>query len=1277
MLSKTRVFLTLALIFILLNKTSAQKLNDLTPPSPKAYELGKYGQTPVGLFTGTLNPSVPIYTYRTKNLEVPIFLSYSSNGLKVDDVGSNVGLGWSLNVGGVVTRIVRDLPDNDRTDFFPDDKMKKTGWINSVEALNYFKNAGDNADIDTETDLYMFNFNGYSGKFVFDNNHNIVMIPKQDIKIETTSLNNKDGFKITAANGVIYLFQERELTRSRVEGLPQQAPPPFYPTSWYLSSIKHPNGDEVTFVYEAEGYNYLTSKQQTLSTVPLQTGCLGQQIPTSHTESGIFGYRLSVSGVRLKEIQSNIAEEGKVLITSGASHPEIGGYQLVSALQVVDKNNAEMERADFTYILTPNKRAFLQKVAMKDPNNNYTFTYDDQVSVPARLSPSQDHWGYFNNAPNINYFPNVLDPKYMAPDVITTYFLQNSNKGANKDINSNFTSKGMLTRVTYPTKGYSHFTYEANTYRGIRTDMPPQVSLDANVEAGYGNLSHPTDSKSSTAVNFDQEARIYLNIGGSGDPQCPTPPDPIHTVSRFTITDLTAGGGPSVYQKTSSGNTSLGNTFILYFGSNYNLCYVHLTAGHAYKITIEAMHQCVSSSVSLQFYQGAKTQVPANLITGGLRVRKVETNDGINAASQTTFYYYGKKETPDVSTGEEAVAPSYVTTLNTMIDCPPNQQPSYSYEVSSNSLNSLYNSIGTNSPAYQFVTVSMGGDNFQNGGEEHEFILDQDAPANNIKGDYILSAPWTNIGFANGKEKTVNTFKKSGAVITLVKKVSNTYVLDPRYHQEVYGFVVQKKYNTQYTVPVSYTCTGEFNISYDYYKCTTNHDITNPVNGDVYHVGHNWGILPWWSDWKCIAPGANNVLVVIPDQCFGQPDPTVLTNPSSLDNLNISQYITNSDWEYLSSTSTTDYDLSGANPITTTKNLFYDNPVHLQLTRTETTAGGNVIKEKMYYPDDVTTVSSLPGGDLQGGELITITSLNRNNQYRINTPVQIETYQGNFKRKTVRTIYQTYNGLILPSIVKTLTGEASSTNVLRDNVYYYNYDAKGNILEAAQVNDVSTSYLWGYNGLYPIAVAKNAKANEILFSGFEEAGGWVPDVTAYDATRSYSGKYSGRIDNATATEKYCHSKDVAINTNGNTVRYKYSAWVYSTGPVVDLFFLMRDAACMALQPPCYASVATHVTTNQISKWVYLEGEYDVPANTVLLNVRIDNNGNGTVWFDDVRLHPSAAQMSTYTFQPLTGITSETLPNQQVKKYEYDFYNRLKLTRNGDNAILQRFQYKFK
>ena len=81
-------------------------------PSSEAQSLGKFGEIPVDLFTGKVNVSIPIYTIKYHDIEVPISISYHGGGIKVSDEAGSVGLGWTLNVGGVVSRTVRGIPDN-------------------------------------------------------------------------------------------------------------------------------------------------------------------------------------------------------------------------------------------------------------------------------------------------------------------------------------------------------------------------------------------------------------------------------------------------------------------------------------------------------------------------------------------------------------------------------------------------------------------------------------------------------------------------------------------------------------------------------------------------------------------------------------------------------------------------------------------------------------------------------------------------------------------------------------------------------------------------------------------------------------------------------------------------------------------------------------------------------------------------------------------------------------------------------------------------------------
>jgi hypothetical protein len=847
------------------------------------------------------------------------------------------------------------------------------------------------------------------------------------------------------------------------------------------------------------------------------------------------------------------------------------------------------------------------------------------------------------------------------------------NTGANKEPNPAYSGNGLLSQIIYPTKGYSNFTYEPNTYSGTTAVLPPLITKSIEVKTLDGDHSSPSMEQNTPVINFDHDATLAFHAYFT-DPNCT---DLLHAKASFSIQDLTTPTTPPiVYQSSISGGTSaLGSSFYLSVSTDYsNSAYVHLTTGHSYKIKIVGTGQCITAGADLKYYEGSMSTITENKITGGMRVQKVETNDGINATPQITRYYYAKKESLNNSTGEKGLIPTYLAITQERQTCPPRILDVFHYEISSNSLNALYNSTGTNTTGYSFVTVSNGGANFENGGEEHQFILDGDIPGNNILGELIPSAPWTNLGFSNGKEKTMNTFKKaaSGNGFTILKAQSNSYTEDPRYHEEVFGYAIRKKYEAStYTSQLQYVCQqSDVDRTWSFYKCTTNHTVV--INGDTIKLEHCSGVALGSQNVICILPGANNVLVTIYDQCKAKGVNGIIYNYNILENLEITEYKHISTWEYLNSSSTTVYDLNGANPVTTVQNFFYDNPVHLQLTRSETSNTGTILKEKRYYPDDVTAVSSLPGGNLAPDELAAITLLNKDNQYRINTPVQVESYLGTIKRSTTRTIYKPYGSLILPSVVRTLTGEATSTNLFRDRVNYYTYDATGNILEGSLTNDIYTSYVWGYNNLYPIAITKNARANEVLYNGFEELSGWDNNLTAYDATISHSGKYSGRIDKPSAGEQYSMSTKWLTIALGKTTKYKYSGWVYSNGPSVDLFFFMKKAG----ETGYFTNVA-YVTTSVTNKWVYLEGEIDVPVTITQLNIRVDNNGGGSVWFDDIRLHPSVAQMSTYTYQPLVGLTSAILPNQQLTRYEYDLFNRLRLTRNSDGAILQRFQYKYK
>ncbi|WP_090471442.1 hypothetical protein [Mucilaginibacter sp. OK268] len=167
------------------------------PPSPNAAALGKYGDIPVGKYTGVPDISIPLYQVKEGDIQVPVSLSYHASGIKVEENASWVGLGWTLNAGGVITRTIKGKPDENgyANAQIPSLLLNpQPGTPNYCDAWNsalYVYLVGNsNFGYDSEPDAYYYNFNGISGKFVFDQNGVPYTIPYQKIKIERPSLSS-------------------------------------------------------------------------------------------------------------------------------------------------------------------------------------------------------------------------------------------------------------------------------------------------------------------------------------------------------------------------------------------------------------------------------------------------------------------------------------------------------------------------------------------------------------------------------------------------------------------------------------------------------------------------------------------------------------------------------------------------------------------------------------------------------------------------------------------------------------------------------------------------------------------------------------------------------------------------------------------------------------------------------------------------------------------------------------------------------------------------------
>jgi YD repeat-containing protein len=177
---------------------------NLVPPSPNAAALGSFGDYKVNHYTGNPIVEIPLFELKGRQLSTAVSLGYKATGIKIDEIPSWVGSNWTLNAGGAITRVMKGRPDEEPSrGFFA--KPVDVNNIQGVSAQRFLEASAGNWD--TEADIFYFNFGGHSGKIVFDHNKNFTIIPHQDLQVTTNIVSGHiTSLSIIDGNGVKYSF---------------------------------------------------------------------------------------------------------------------------------------------------------------------------------------------------------------------------------------------------------------------------------------------------------------------------------------------------------------------------------------------------------------------------------------------------------------------------------------------------------------------------------------------------------------------------------------------------------------------------------------------------------------------------------------------------------------------------------------------------------------------------------------------------------------------------------------------------------------------------------------------------------------------------------------------------------------------------------------------------------------------------------------------------------------------------------------------------------------
>ncbi|WP_440135489.1 hypothetical protein [Chitinophaga sancti] len=501
-------------------------LQVLTPPAPEVSAIGKFGLTPVDNFTGIPSISIPFYTIKEGSLEFPIALQYHAGGIKVKEDASEVGLGWALNATGSIVSMVRGKPDfpggfqlsySDLPD--PPDSILKsrtpiyslngwyyrwtsdrifegtvpgTGFLYSglvlpqkgvmTDYYNRFTKGYIGDSPDYSSDLYILNLGTKSFRFIFDNNFKPVVLGDGALKIEVLPEGTTPNWKVTDENGVQYFFRQRQMSYTSTDAASSIGVAPVTNT-WMLTQIVSPTYGEIDF-------KYLYDNKKLISELPNVSEIYLVGNVTAHTQQQPLKIDAYFSLYERVNIDTIKFSAGYVKFLYDSTRLDVVNGRRLYAMEVKDLNNRLVKKMTLennayfngnpSYTSSysnlnlgsfteeqKNKRLKLQSVTevdVNDTSNNkkYTFTYNETLNLPYKLSLSIDHWGYFNGAGNTTLIPpaTVYLPTTSEPIVVA---------GGNRDANPAFTQANMLTTIKYPTGGISAFTYETNQYTKTET----------------------------------------------------------------------------------------------------------------------------------------------------------------------------------------------------------------------------------------------------------------------------------------------------------------------------------------------------------------------------------------------------------------------------------------------------------------------------------------------------------------------------------------------------------------------------------------------------------------------------------------------------------------------------------------------------------------------------------------------------------------------------------------------------------------------------------------
>jgi hypothetical protein len=1006
------------------------KLPAIIPPSPEAAAINKSSDLSVSMYTGAATARIPLYHIKAGKLNLPLELSYNSNGTKVDEIPGRTGLNWSM-APGVITRMVHGEPDDQTTRLAPPADLTQ----NTQTVLNYLNqiSSDDPAfDYDSDPDEYRFSGPGIGGKFICDLNWNAIQIPYSNVKIQVlrnnaingvdingvdingvATINGVDKIIITNTDGIRYFYGGAGATETTIShSFLNSLNGPLHTkqnikTAFFLYRIEYPSGDYIQLNYSPITIQTQPGFAETAirhSSSVLTCGIIKSADSMIRTAVSCPGPGTQVSS-QVTRVDYATAYLSSITTSTGLlvsllyeARPDGSGDNRLQQLLIYNSAGRLIKHYGLSYT-TPatkgygiaaidgdmNRRFFLQAVKEIAPGDTTALTtrldYEDIEGLPRRLGYAQDYFGFYNGALNSTLLtapPSESDWGQLI--------------NANRNPDAAYARRGMLKRITHPTGGYDEFDYEANT---ISSNEKINTTLTATTGgSGTGGNNPLVFYTTGIVVKRGHTARLNMEACANPGANTPATPNGIDKIAEIKVS-------------TSLGSVIFTRPMYGYIGELHD---IPLLPGNTYTVQLTVWGQANAARADLR-YDSAATDLYGwvNKATGGVRIKSISSYDPLSNKNVTRYYRYDKPDSSGRSSGLGVYQPAWrsggtsslrcfnvnngiVQYLNYYILC------NYAV-ISSNTALPLY-FYDNSHIGYQTVTESDD-PAYKNGRILHCFSIQQ-TPAIGIalRGDPITNLPAPTYTTLNGMENTTKVYHANGL---LLKEERKYYNLDSAVNIRFQGISARKKF------------------TYD--------NLDGQVNADDF--------LPF--------------------------------------DVSAYQYI--SSWQRMDSSLTIDYDPRTGRAMSSKNAYFYGSAANILPTAIETTGGmDEPVRAEKKYPNDMT-----------GSVYAKMVAAN------MLSPVieQTVTRSGAPQFRTITT-YRDWWGdgrLLEPELIQTSGGNGPLLTRLRNLAY----DSSGNLGATAKENDIALSYIYDYKSSYPVAEVSGAGPADIAFTGFEAEGkgGWA------------------------------------------------------------------------------------------------------------------------------------------------------------------------------------------